>query len=401
VAIEQANYNIHVIHLNNEFEIRRELSNIKADKKAYDILIQKMVYLHLKLEQIDTRAANILKQHIHAMGGEAAISKEAYSFTERTTDVLLSASRETLKHLAKKIVNLPYGLSKISKELEKNLFLNHGVMKCGEKIFDFRQKTYIMGILRFNRMFQRPNFSLDLLLRKSESMVKAGVNIIDISMGKSNEIVAKEIEKEKLSILIPLIRTLKNQFPNIILSISTSKYNIAKEALDAGVDIIVESIPLKYNEQMLQLIAKKQCPIVLTHNPSFANKTPRPLNSISDVIRDIQSNISFAIGQGIKREKVIIDPGIGFGRSTQDNFLILRQLSSFKYLNVPILVGLPRNSFLGEALRGKMRRTRISSIAANTMAIINGANIIRVYDVSQAVTMVNIIDAIRNVDSEI
>ena len=402
MSLEQSNYNLHVIHLNNEYEIKKELTNIKADKKIYDLLIQKMTFLHIKLEQVDTRAANISKQHLHSMGGEAAISKEAYSFTERTTDVLLSASKEILKLLAKRICNLPYDLNKISKEIEKNLFSNHGIMNFGDKIFDFRQKTYIMGILILNRIFQRQDLLGELMLKKVDSMVKAGVNIIDICEENNiRNIYSKEEEKERLSQLISLIRNIKNTHPDIILSVNTSKYNIAKEALDAGVDIIIEAIPLKYNEQMLHLIAQKKCPIVLMHNPSFSNKTPKPLNSISDVIREIQSNISFAMGQGIERDKIIIDPGIGFGRSSQDNFLILRQLSSFKYLNVPILVGLPRRSFLGEALRGKMRKTHISSIAANTMAIINGANIIRVYDVAQAVTMANFIDASKNMDGEI
>lgn len=400
-TFEQTNYNTHVIHLNNEFEIRRELNNIKADKKAYDILIQKMVFLHIKLEQVDTRAANMLKQYLRSIGGEAVISKEAYSFTERTTDVILSASKETFRLLTKKLNSLPYGLGKISKELEKSLFSNYGIMSIKDKVLDFRHKTYIMGILRFDKMFRNPDSSSEDMLEKVGNMVNVGVDIIDICEENIAEnIQNKDEEFEKTHQLIPLISAIKSKFPDLVLSINTGKFNIAKEALNAGVDILIENVPLKYNEQMLHLVAQKKCPIVMMHSNSFINHVPKPLNSISDVIRDIQSNISFAVGQGIAREKIIIEPGIGFGRRQKDNFLIIRQLSSFKYLNVPILVGLTKNSFLGEALRGKMTKTHISSITANTMAIINGANIIRVDDVEQAVTMVNIIDAIRNIDEE-
>ncbi len=401
-TFEQANYNTHVIHLNNEFEIRKELNNIKADKKAYDILIQKMVFLHIKLEQVDTRAANMLKQYLRSIGGEAVISKEAYSFTERTTDVILSASKETFRLLTKKLNSLPYGLGKIAKELEKSLFSNYGIMSIKDKVLDFRHKTYIMGILRFDKMYKNPDYSTDDMLEKVGNMVNVGVDIIDICEENIAEnIKNRDEDAEKSHQLIPLIASIKNKFPDLILSINTSKYNIAREALNAGVDILIENVPLKYNEQILHLVAQKRCPIVMMHSNSFINQIPKPLNSISDVIRDIQSNISFAVGQGIDREKIIIEPGIGFGRRPKDNFLIIRQLSSFKYLNVPILVGLTKNSFLGEALRGKMKKTHISSITANTMAIINGANIIRVDDVEQAVTMVNIIDAIRNIDEEI
>ena len=401
MSFEETNYNAHVIHLNNEYEIKKELSNIKSDRKAFEMLSQKMTYLHIKLEQVDTRAANILKQNIRAIGGEAAISKEAYAFTERKTDVLLSASKENLKLLTKKIVSQEYGLNRIVKEIENILFSNMGIMRFGDKVFDFQRKTYIMGILRFHKLFNTVNNLNHLLLEKVESMVNAGVNIIDIHEDNNfNTNIDYNEEKEKLNQLIPLIRTIKTQFPNIILSIDTSRFSIAKESIDAGIDIVAEAMPLKYNEQILHLAAKKKCPIVLMHRSSSIKKIPRPLNSISDVIREIQSNMSFAMGQGIDKEKIIIEPGIGFGRSSQDNYLILRQLSSFRYLNVPILVELPKRSFLGEALRGRMHKTLISTIAANTMAIINGANIIKVDDVEQAVTMVNIVDTVRNFDLE-
>ncbi len=400
MSLDQTNFNVHVLQLNNEFDIRRELYNIKTDKKVHDILIQKMIYLHVKLEQVDTRAANLLKRQMHSIGGEAVISKDAYSFTERTTDVILSASKETLGLLAKKIINLPYGLSNIAKEISKNLFSEIGIMKVAESVLDFKHKTYIMGILKFFRHYRLENYSNENLLEIVDSMQKAGVDIIDIVEENHFKIYDKKEEEDKLSHLIPLIRAIKNEYPKLILSLTTGNYNIAKECLEAGIDVLMVGMPLKYYEQMLYLVAKRKCPIILMHSSSMKSKAPKPLNSISDVIREIQSNISYAAGLGIRKEKIIIEPGIGFGRSNEDNFLILRQLSSFQYLNVPILVGLPKKSFLGEALRGKMRKTHISTIAANTMAIINGANIIRVDDVEQAVAMVTIIDTIRHVNTD-
>lgn len=395
MAYEQINYNVHVIQLNNEFETRRELSNIKSDKSIEDLLVDKMTFLHVKLEQVDTRAANLLKKNINAIGGEAILSKGADFYTERTTDIILSASKETLRMLTNKIANLPYNLDNISKEIYKHLFQNYGVIETSNKnILDFRHKTYIMGILKFYRIFHHPECCLDFMIEKAESMVKAGVNIIDICEADLIKSGNKENE-EKINKLIPLIKTIKKNHPEVILSINTSDCLIAKETLNEGIDLLIEGIPLKYNEKMAQLIANKKCPVVLMHSNSLLHNAPKPLNSISDIIREIQSNISYATGQGIEKEKIIIEPGIGFGRRMQDNFLILRQLSSFRYLNVPILVSLPKHSFLGEALRGRMRKTHISSIAANTMAIINGANIIRVHEVEQAVAMVNIVDAIR------
>lgn len=400
MALDQTNYNVHILQLNNEFDIRRELSNIKTDKKVHDILIQKMIYLYVKLEQVDTRAANLLKRQMHSIGGEAVISKDAYSFTERTTDVILSASKENLQLLAKKIENLPYGLSSISKELMKNLHTSVGLLKVGDKVLDFKHKTYIMGIFKFFKHFQLGNLQQDEILKTIDSMQRSGVDILDIVEAKSAKIYDKREEEKKISSLNSLIKAIKTEFPKLILSLKTASNQIAKESLENGIDMLMMGVPLKYYEQLLILAAKRKTPVCIFHSNQIKNKSSKPLNSISEVIRDIQSNISFANGMGVMRDKIIIEPGIGFGRSNEDNFLILRQLSSFQYLNVPILVSLPKRSFLGEALKGKMKNTLISRIAANTMAIINGANIIRVDDVEQAVAIVNIIDTIKHVYSD-
>ena len=209
MAFGEIDYNMRVVHLNNEYTVKKELLNIKADKKAHELLVQKMIFLHIKLEQVDTRAANMLKQHIHAMGGEAAISKEAYAFTERTTDMLLSASRETFRLLAKRIINLPYGLNKISKEIERCLFSNHGVMEFSDKVFDFREKTYIMGILDLSKNFQLSNYSDELISKKIDSMIKAGVDIIEIYGDDNSDFDEYGTEQEKNRSFITYYREYK------------------------------------------------------------------------------------------------------------------------------------------------------------------------------------------------
>ncbi|OHD18796.1 MAG: hypothetical protein A2086_03220 [Spirochaetes bacterium GWD1_27_9] len=398
MPVEQLNYNAHIIKLDNEFEIKKELANVKTDKKAYDLILPKMIFLHLKLEQVDTRAANIIKQEIHSLGGEAAISKEAYSFTQRNTDMIISGSKKSLKILARKIMDQQFGLSEISKEIEKCLVNDIGVMKIGNKILDFKHKTYVIGIVGYYRYDSFSNFSEAKLLKKSESMIKAGAEIINISSENFSTKINKEEELKEIASITHLIKEIKKQFPDILLSIDVSNLSMAKEAVNAGVDIINKIVPLKYNEELANFIAHAKCPLVMMASSAGSNNIPKPLVSISDVIKDIQSNVSYAVGKGISKDKIIVDPGIGFGRSDKDNFLILRQLSSFKHLNLPVLVGLSKRSFLGEALRGKMKRTHISSIAANTLAIINGANIIKAHTAEQVATMVNIVESVMRVD---
>jgi len=399
VAVYQSAYKAHILRLDNEFEIRRELANIGVDKKAFDILTQKMSYLHIKVEKVDTRAANLIKQYLSAIGGEAAISQSAYAYTERTTDMIISASRKNIFLLIKKIQEDRYGLSEIAKEIEKSLFSSVGAIKLGNNILDFNKSTYIMGTISLFKSSSLEPASEKSILKKVDGFVKAGANIIDIC----DECFYKENSEDKdanelLPRVVSIVKQIKERFPGVILSIDTIKINVAKECLDAGIDIINNSIPLKYNEELINLIAKVKCPMIMIFNPTLITDQPKPLISISDVIREIQSNVSYALGKGVDKDKIIIDPGIGFGRSDRDNFLILKQLSGFKYFNMPILVGLSRKSFLREALKGKMGSCRLSALAANTMAIINGANIVRTHSSGEALTMRNVIESIKKTD---
>ncbi len=390
-------YNTHIIKLENEYELKKELSNIKVDRKAFDILVPKMTFLHIKIEKVDTRAANIIKQYLSSIGGEAAISKDAYYFTDRYTDMIISASKKNLSLLVKKISDGKYGLPEIAKEIEKNLQENLGIMKIGSKILDFNQKTYIMGILNFSKEeFMNGNFVIKNFLKKIENIVKNGADFIDLY----NEIFYNRNSNEDIKEILPniasLIKVVKLEFPDILLSFYTSKIEIAKEIFKAGIDLINQIIPLKYNEELIKLIVQNKIPIILIHNSNILNNHVKPLSSATEVLRDMQSNISYALGKGIEKDKIIIDPGIGFVKSDKDNLLILKQLSSFKIFNLPLLVGLARNNFLNEVIKGGIDHCLLCSITANIIAIINGANIIRVSDSEQITTIKKIIDSIKN-----
>ncbi|HPK61805.1 MAG TPA: dihydropteroate synthase, partial [Spirochaetota bacterium] len=306
MAVYQSAYKAHILRLDNEFEIRRELANIGVDKKAFDILTQKMSYLHIKVEKVDTRAANLIKQYLSAIGGEAAISQSAYAYTERTTDMIISASRKNIFLLIKKIQEDRYGLSEIAKEIEKSLFSSVGAIKLGNNILDFNKSTYIMGTISLFKSSSLEPASEKSILKKVDGFVKAGANIIDIC----DECFYKENSEDKdanelLPRVVSIVKQIKERFPGVILSIDTIKINVAKECLDAGIDIINNSIPLKYNEELINLIAKVKCPMIMIFNPTLITDQPKPLISISDVIREIQSNVSYALGKGVDKDKII------------------------------------------------------------------------------------------------
>jgi len=131
--------------------------------------------------------------------------------------------------------------------------------------------------------------------------------------------------------------------------------------------------------------------------PKTMQQKPYYKNTISEILRELQPSIAAALGAGIAPEMIIIDPGIGFGKRMQDNVRIIKELASLKSLNFPILVGLSRKGFIGEILDRPVEKRLIGTITANTLAVINGANIIRVHDVADAVEMVKIIDSVRRI----
>ena len=170
------------------------------------------------------------------------------------------------------------------------------------------------------------------------------------------------------------------------------------KALDAGADIINDISGLKHNDDLARLVARRRVPIVLMHmrgTPKTMQKQASYRNTISEILRELQPSIAAALGAGIPPEMIIVDPGVGFGKRAQDNLRIIRELASLKSLNFPILVGLSRKSFIGEILDRPVEKRLIGTVTANTLAIINGANIIRVHDVADAVEMVKVIDSVR------
>lgn len=390
-------YNAHIIRLEDEYDLKRELINIEVDRKAFDILVPKMTFLHIKLEKVDTRAANIIKQYLNSIGGEAAISRDAYYFTDRYTDMIIGGSKKNLYLLVKKIADGKYGLQEIAKEIEKNLYENCGIIKIRDKVLNFNQNTYIMGIFNISKEeLLKENLNIKNILKKIENIIKNGAEIIDIFCEIFHNKNYYEEIRDILKNVGLLIKALKLEFPDILLSIDTSKIEVAKDVLNSGVDLISKTIPLKYNEDLIKLIAKNRTPIILMHSTKILNNSFKPLSSITEVLRDIQSNISYAVSKGIRRENIIIDPGIGLGKSDKDNILILKQLSSFKTFNLPILVGLSRHNFLGEAIKGKVDNCLLCSITSNILALVNGANIIRVNGIEQVAIIKKIIDSIKN-----
>lgn len=394
--------NVHPLDLANAGDVKRYLAEIGLSSEQVSKVADTFLYCALKLEGVDTRAANLLKNAIESLGGGIAMGGGAEDFTVRETDLIITGSRRTLDILARKLRGEPFGLEAIGEEISAVLAAENHVMTWGNRVLDFTRKTYVMGILNLTPDSFYPASRVGTLkdaVQVVAKMVEAGVDIIDVG-GESSRPGSEGVgAEEEVKRVIPVVQAIRAE-SDIMISVDTRKKEVAERALDSGADMINDISGLKHNDELARLVAKRRVPVVLMHmrgTPKTMQKNPYYKSTISEILRELFPSISSAIAAGISQDMIIIDPGIGFGKRIQDNLRIIRELASLKSLNFPILIGLSRKSFIGEILDRPVEKRLIGTITANTLAVLNGANIIRVHDVEDAVEMVKIIDSVRRI----
>lgn len=275
------------------------------------------------------------------------------------------------------------------------------VLEIRDRAFNWGKKTYLMGILNVTPdSFSDGGESdrLETALAKAREMINNGVDIIDIG-GESTRPNAEAVTvEEELQRVIPVIKQLRKE-SSIPISIDTTKATVAKEAIAAGADIVNDISGATFDDGMLETVAELNVPIILMHirgNP----KTMQSLTDYQDVIAEVKEflneRISKAIACGIVRDKIIIDPGIGFAKKAEQSLELLQRLAEFKALELPMLVGVSRKSFMRPILQKDDPKERIWGTAAACYgAIARGADILRVHDVTQMYDVCRVADAIE------
>ncbi len=264
------------------------------------------------------------------------------------------------------------------------------------------KRTLVMGILNVTPdSFSDGGkfFTLESALERARQLIREGADIIDIG-GESTRPGAEPVpEEEELRRVVPVIRAIREESA-VPISIDTYKATVAEAALDAGANIVNDISALRFDPQMVKVVARARVPVVLMHmlgEPRTMQQNP----VYTDVVREIKEflgeRIAFARAHGI--EKIIIDPGIGFGKTVAHNLEILRRLSELKELGCPILIGTSRKSFIGK-LGGTeehplpVQERLEGTIASNVIAVLNGAQIVRVHDVAATKKALAIVDAV-------
>jgi len=239
-------------------------------------------------------------------------------------------------------------------------------------------------------------FKPEEAIREGIKLAEEGADIIDIG-GESTRPGSEPVSlEEELHRVIPVIEELVKRI-DIPISIDTYKSKVAKTALEAGAEMINDISALRFDAEMKKTISDLRAPVVLMHikgTPRDMQKNPYYKDVVEEIKSYLQESISEANKAGIKEDKIIVDPGIGFGKTVGDNLKILKNLSEFKSLGKPLLMGVSRKSFIGKILDLPLDERLEGSLAALAMCIMNGANMIRVHDVKESKKAAGIVDAV-------
>ncbi len=253
---------------------------------------------------------------------------------------------------------------------------------------DNNRKTLIMGILNVTPdsfsdggKYNNSQKAIDYALKMEEE----GADIIDVG-GESSRPGAKPITiEEELNRVIPVIEGIRKK-SNITISIDTYKSNVADKAINIGANIINDISGLRFDMDMIQLASKLQVPVIIMHmlgNPQNMQNDPLYTDIMEELVLFFQERIDLMTSNGIFKYKIILDPGIGFGKTVNHNFTILRELNRIVEMGFPVLVGPSRKSFIGQTLNLPPDERIEGTAAAVTAAIMNGSRIVRIHDVKE------------------
>jgi dihydropteroate synthase len=241
-------------------------------------------------------------------------------------------------------------------------------------------------------------FDKDKAITQGLRMVEEGADILDIG-GESTRPGSKPLElDEELRRVIPVIESLTKEL-DVPISIDTYKSAVALKAIEAGAEMVNDISGLHFDPELAEVVAKEDTPIVLMHirgTPETMQKNVHYNSLFSEVLQYLKDSIQRAESAGLDPEQIIIDPGIGFGKTVEDNLLIIKNLSEFRVLGKPILLGTSRKSFIGKILNADVGERIEGSLASIAIGVLNGAHIIRCHDVPQAKRAITVADAIRN-----
>lgn len=266
-------------------------------------------------------------------------------------------------------------------------------MKIGTRVFD-NDKTYVMGILNVtpDSFSDGGRFvTMDKVIERANQMAQEGAAIIDVGGESTRPGYTMISAEEEISRVVPAIEAIKQRL-DIPISIDTYKSAVAEAAICAGADMVNDIWGLQYDPKMAKTIKQYDVSVAITHNKKKADYN----DFEKDVIDEIKALCKMAENAGIESDKIVIDPGIGFVKSTEQNLLVVKNLADFVKIGYPVLLGASRKSFIGNTLGLPVDERVEGTLATTAVAVATGTRFVRVHDVKENVRLINMLESIRN-----
>lgn len=383
-------FHTRLLSIKNLDDAKRELISIKVDPGGIAMMIPKMQTHCIKLFDLTCRQANILKQEMLSLGGDAAVARGTVGCSIPNTDTILIGTDKQLRKLCGKMALQPFGLANLATPIESALA---GVQqiplswKTSQREFLFN-KPLIMGILNVTPdSFSDGNqfFETQKAIEHGIQMADEGADIIDIG-GESTRPGATPVSiEEEIKRIVPVISALKKHV-SCAISVDTWKSKVADESIKAGAEIVNDISGFNFDDQMPLVVATTKTAAILMHtrgNPQTMHINTEYADLIDDIYVSLQKSVQTAITAKIDINCLAIDPGIGFAKDKVQNLEILRRLNEFSGIRLPILIGSSRKSFIGKTLNRQTDNRLYGTAATVALAVANGAQLIRVHDVRE------------------
>ena len=394
---------MNVIKIKNLEEAAAIFKKIGVDPYGIDAMASKTININILLEDQPCKIANIIKQEMLSVGGDAAVARGSVSCSVPVSNILIMGTLKQISELVKKIDKQPFGLNLIARnilKILKNIGQNEYVLKTFRREINLGKKTLIMGILNITPdSFSDGGLycSQQKAVERGLQMVDEGADIIDIG-GESTRPGAESIEASvELKRVLPVIESLVKQV-KIPISIDTTKAKVAKLALASGAEIVNDISALHGDKKIAKTISDEGAAVILMHmrgNPRNMQKGNLVYNNLMGEVTDyLEKSSEKALKAGIEKDCLVIDPGIGFGKTPEDNYKIIKNLSQLKELGMPVMIGTSRKSFIGKATGGEPEQRLEGTAATIAAAIMNGCHIVRVHDVAAMKKVAAVTDAI-------
>ena len=383
--------------------VLREINNVGAHKSGENIMVKKSGILPFKITGLRTPGVNILKQEMLSCGGECVTPMEAITCDKKYCDVVLLGTVQHYKWLCTKLEKMQYfGLGEVQKELQKflNLSIAKTVLASGKEIV--YDHTVVMGVINItpDSFFSASRVTdVDKIVEVAGKMLKDGAEILDIGGESSRPGADAVTEEEEIKRVVPAIRAIKEKYPECIISIDTYHSKTALSALEAGADILNDITAGQADDNMLRLAAEKNVPIILMHmrgNPKNMQSDTHYDNVVDEVTTYLLERAKIAEELGLGFDKVILDPGIGFAKTTEDNLKLIQDIAGLTKHGYPVLLAASRKTVIGDTLHEKSPEDRLEgTLAISAQAVNSHVEIVRVHDVVENTRVIRMLEAIK------